>query len=178
MLQLPANQRQVLHGEIVFDEPPGQPSVVSLLDFLSFLMDRLVQVPGTRLRVGLNSLFLVVPVLGDIIPTAISVAILAIGLSSYHVPRIVAARMVLNALLDAALGWIPVFGDLFDLFFKADTRNVRLLQEYAGRGAEPPRSTWRHWVFVVGLLGFFALLLVLLVLGAISLIHWLANAIK
>jgi hypothetical protein len=49
------------------------------------------------------------------------------------VPRIVAARMMLNALLDISLGWIPLVGDVFDLYFKADTRNVRLLQQYARR---------------------------------------------
>ena len=57
-----------------------------------------------------------------------------------HVDGLVryAVEDTLNSLLDAGLGWIPVVGDLFDAFFKADTRNVRLLQAYAGRVASPP----------------------------------------
>jgi hypothetical protein len=80
--------------------------------------------------------------------------------------------MVLNSLLDASLGWIPVVGDLFDIYFKADTRNVRLLQQYAGRGDQRPPSTWRHWAFVLGLLGLVGLVLALLVLGVVTLVHW------
>jgi hypothetical protein len=140
---------------------------------VSFVMDRLVVIPGTKQRAGLNSVLMVVPVLGDVIPTLVSVAILTIGLSHYRVPRIIAIRMMLNSLLDASLGWIPVVGDLFDLYFKADTRNVRLLQEYAGQGQ--PRSTWRHWAFVIGLLGVFGFVLALLILGTITLVQFLLS---
>ncbi len=119
----------------------GGDDLIRLLDRVSFLMDRLVPIPGTRLRAGLNTLLLLLPVAGDALAGVVSVAILAAGLGNRRVPRVVAARMVLNALLDAGLGWVPVLGDLFDLFFKADTRNVRLLMEYAGRGDEPQPST-------------------------------------
>ena len=77
----------------------------------------------------------------------------------------------------SGLGWIPIIGDLFDLFFKADTRNVRLLQEYAGRRRQDARSTWRHWVFVIGLLIVFGLVLALIILGVISLIERLVHAL-
>jgi hypothetical protein len=135
-------------------------------------MDRLFEVPGTRMRFGLNTILLVVPVLGDIIPSLVSILILIAGLGHYPVPRIVAVRMVLNALLDAALGWIPILGTLFDFFFKADTRNVRLLQEYSGLGGGEPRPTWQHWVFVVGILLFAALMCLLLVIGMIAWVRW------
>ncbi len=155
-------------------EPPGP---AALLDLISFVMDRLVQVPGTRLRVGLNSLALLLPVFGDVITSLVSVGILVIGLTSYRVPRIVAVRMALNTLLDTSIGWIPVVGDLFDLFFKADTRNVRLLQEYLGRGERPPRPTWRHWAFVLGLLAAFVAVLALIILGLVALFHWIGQSL-
>jgi hypothetical protein len=165
-------------GEIVYHFPStGQPPLV-LLDKLSFVMDRLFLVPGTRLRIGLNSILLLVPVVGDIIPSLASVLILVIGLKNYRVPRIVAARMVLNTGLDAALGWIPIFGDLFNLFFKADTRNVRLLQEYAGRGELGPHAVLQHWVFVVGVLLFFALICVGLALGTFILVRSMNHTIN
>lgn len=159
----PIERPTVISVKPVPRRPEG--TVLDLLDWLSLVMDRLFEVPGTRLRFGLNSVLLLLPVLGDIIPTLISAAILAIGLSHYRVPRIVAARMVLNSLLDASLGWIPVFGDLFDLWFKADTRNVRLLMQYAGGNAEQPPSTWRHWLIVLGALAVLGLIVTLLVLG-------------
>src|SRR5208337_3548144 len=150
--------RQPALNEIAYHlTAPGQPPLV-LLDKLSFVMDRLFQIPGTRLRLGLNTILLVVAVLGDPIPNLVSVLILIVGLNHYRVPRIVAARMMLNTWLDAVLGWIPILGDLFDRFFKADTRNVRLLQEYAELGDGTPRTTWHHWVFVVGVLLFFGAL--------------------
>jgi hypothetical protein len=174
----PAGTRQPLHGEVVFHPPNARQAPIEVLDLVSFLMDRCVTLPGTHVKVGLNALLLLLPVIGDIIPALVSVGILAIGLQHYRVPRIVAVRMVLNSLLDISLGWIPVVGDLFDIYFKADTRNVRLLQEYAGQGDQKPRATWRHWAFVLGLLGLVGLMLVLLVLGAVSLAHWIFRTIR
>jgi uncharacterized protein DUF4112 len=171
----PADRAKVLWIRRLPHRPEGK-TVLDLLDGLSLLMDRLFQVPGTRLRFGLNSLLLMLPVLGDVIPTLISAAILAIGLSHHRVPRIVAVRMVFNTLLDAALGWIPVFGDLFDLWFKADTRNVRLLIEYAGRDVEQSPTTWRHWLILLGALAAVLLILTLVVLGSIYLVHLLIRA--
>src|SRR5258708_5154432 len=87
---------QPLLGEIVYHFPwTGQPPLV-LLDRLSFVMDRLFAIPGTRLRLGLNTILLLVPGLGDIIPSLAGVLILIVGLNHYRVPRIVAARMMLN----------------------------------------------------------------------------------
>lgn len=170
--------RAPLRGEILSAGAPDPHARALFLDWISFIMDRWFQVPGTRLRFGLNSILLLLPVLGDIIPTLISVAILLVGLRSYQVPRIVAARMVLNSLLDASLGWIPVLGDLFDLFFKADTRNVRLLQEYAGLSEHPPRATWRHWIFVVGVLLCFLIVLALVTWATIALGYWLVGLFR
>ncbi len=156
----------------VLPRGPVQPNVAEMLDLVSFVMDRLVQVPGTRLRVGLNTLLMLLPFVGDALASFVSVGILAIGLGNYRVPKIVAARMILNSTIDAAVGWIPVAGDLFDLFFKADTRNVRLLQEYMGQGDQTPRPAWRHWVFVLGLVGGFGLFLVLMGFAAVALLHY------
>jgi hypothetical protein len=154
------------------DSPSG--STLAMLDFISLVMDRWLPVPGTRWRVGLNSLLLLLPVVGDVFSSAVSFGILLVGLGNYRMPRIVAARMVLNTLLDTVLGWIPVVGDVFDFFFKADTRNVRLLQEYLGHAEQTATSLWRHWVFVLSLLGVLVLVLVLLVLGVVALMHWLS----
>lgn len=149
----PANG-EPLRGQVLFGPPPArqnQQPVLAMLDTLSFVMDRMFEIPGTKVRVGLNTLLLLLPVFGDGISSLVSAAILAIGLSTFRVPRIVAARMMMNSLIDSAVGWVPVVGDLFNLWFKADTRNVRLLMEYAGKGDTDQPATWRHWVFVIGM---------------------------
>jgi Domain of unknown function (DUF4112) len=153
-------------------------SPVAQLDRLSYVMERWFAVPGTRLRFGLNTILLLLPVVGDLVSSVVSVAILIVGLKNYRVPRIVAARMVANACLDSVLGWIPILGDLFDLFFKADTQNVRLLQEYAREGQNPPRALWRHWAFVIGVLILLTLVGVLIGIGFFALVRWMTRVFR
>jgi hypothetical protein len=166
----PVDRATVLSVKRLPRAPEG-PTLLDLLDRVSLVMDRAFEVPGTRLRFGLNTILMAVPLLGDLIPSLVGAAILAIGLSHYRVPHIVAARMVLNSLLDASLGWVPIVGPLFDLFFKADTRNVRLLMQYAGPNAEQAPATWRHWLFVLGVIGALVLFLALAVLGGFYLVR-------
>lgn len=179
MLELPAPDRQKpLQGEIVFDDEPSSKGPLALLELLSFLMDRAFEVPGTKVRFGLNSMLLLVPLAGDLIATLISVGILTLGLTLVRVPRIVAVRMMLNSLLDASISWIPVVGNAWDVWFKADTRNVRLLQQYAGWAGQEPPPTWRHWLFVGGLLLALLAALFLIGLGTVTLGMWLINALR
>jgi hypothetical protein len=170
--QLPT-PRRALRGEVVGDQPAGPPSAVDWLELLSFVMDRLFTVPGTDKRFGLNSLMLLFPVVGALLPALISFGIVAIGLSHRRVPRIVAVRMVLNVLLDAGISWIPFVGNVWDVWFKADSRNVRLLRECLGRPGEPPPPTWQHWLFVIGLLALLALFFLGLAVLVVLLVDWL-----
>jgi len=170
-----------LQGEVLFGPSPASPSpepMLALLDLVSFVMDRLIEVPGTKVRVGLNTLLLLLPIVGDAFSSAVSAAILTIGLSVFRVPKIIAVRMMTNALIDASIGWIPVLGDVFNLWFKADTRNVRLLMEYAGQTDQGPPSTWKHWLFVVGAALLFLLVLTLIGVGAWSLIALAVRALQ
>lgn len=169
--------RRVLQGEVVDTRPPTAPPLLQWLELASFVMDRLFVLPGTQKRIGLNSLMLLVPILGDLLPTLISFGILAVGLTHYRIPRIVAVRMVLYSLLDASLSWIPVLGNLWDAWFKADTRNVALLRAYAGGGDEPV-STWRHWLFVAGLLLLLAVIFVGLITVAVLVLDWLVRMVR
>jgi hypothetical protein len=170
-----------LQGEVLFGPAPAhsaQQPMLALLDLVSFVMDRLVEVPGTKVRVGLNTLLLLLPIVGDAFSSAVSAAILTIGLSIFRVPRIIAVRMMMNSLIDASIGWIPVLGDVFNLWFKADTRNVRLLMEYAGRTEREPPPTWKHWLFVIGMALLFLLILTLIGIGAWTLIVLTVRALQ
>ncbi len=170
-----------LQGEVLFGPSPTQQSaqpMLALLDLVSFIMDRMIEVPGTKVRIGLNTFLLVLPIVGDAFSSAISAAILTIGLSVFRVPRIIAARMMMNSLIDASIGWIPVLGDVFNLWFKADTRNVRLLIEYAGRPDQEPPSTWKHWLIVVGMVLLFLLIMTLIGMGVWSLIFFAVRSLQ
>lgn len=101
------------------------------LILLTRLMDTAVYVPLLRTRVGLDAALGLLPGVGDVISAAI-------GLYLVHEARTLGAsrwlqaRMLGNLLLDAAAGSVPLLGDLFDVFFKAHVRNLRLLQKHLG----------------------------------------------
>ena len=119
------------------------------------LMDEAVAVPGTRLRVGLDSLLGLLPGVGDLAGAAVSGYALLVA-ARLGAPPAVLLRMLLNIGVDTLVGAVPLLGDLFDLGWKANRRNLRLLEQYLER----PRETKRASVAVVGaVMALFALLL-------------------
>lgn len=98
---------------------------------LTRLLDSAVAVPGLRTRVGLDALLGLVPVVGDLVSGALGIY-LVMEARNLGASRWLQARMVGNLLLDTAVGAVPVAGDLFDVYFKAHTRNLRLLQKALG----------------------------------------------
>ena len=122
------------------------------MDFLARLMDSQFRVPGTNFRFGLDAVIGLIPGAGDLSTFAISSYMLVVmaknGASGY-----VLARMVVNVLIDAIFGMIPIIGDLFDIGFKANMRNMRLMHEYYQEGRHRG-SAWRVIVPVVIILFF------------------------
>jgi len=129
-----------------------------------WLLDNSIPVPGTGRRFGIDALIGLVPGIGDVVSGAIGLVVVWRG-SRMGLPRIVVARMLLNALLDVAVGAIPVAGDAFDLWFKANTRNLMLMRCHLER---PDESTRDDWVAV--------LLLVAAGLGVVVAVAWLVVA--
>jgi hypothetical protein len=95
------------------------------------LLDSAVGVPGTRIRFGLDALLGIVPGLGDVAGAAMSAYLVLLG-SRLGVSPAVLMRMVGNVAVDAAGGALPVLGDLFDVGWKANTRNLHLLERSIG----------------------------------------------
>ncbi|WP_219999921.1 DUF4112 domain-containing protein [Halomonas sp. LBP4] len=100
---------------------------------LARLMDSSVRLPG-GFRVGVDGLIGLVPGVGDLAAAGVSFYIVAQAAHA-GVPAKVLARMVLNVALDAVVGAIPVLGDVFDVAFKANLRNARLMDAYLDRSA-------------------------------------------
>ena len=106
-----------------------------MLSRVAWLMDRAWVIPGTRVSLGLDAILGLLPVGGDVLTGAVQAGLVLLAMRRYHVPPAVAARMAANVLLDVGVGAIPLVGDLFDVAFKANTRNLRLLEPYLHRKA-------------------------------------------
>jgi hypothetical protein len=98
---------------------------------LTRLMDEAVHVPVLGTRVGLDALLGIVPLVGDVVSAGIGLYTIAQA-RELGASRWLQARMIGNLLADAALGAIPLAGDLADVYFKAHRRNMKLLQEAIG----------------------------------------------
>ena len=103
------------------------------LNRLARLMDSQFRIPGTQIRFGLDGLIGLVPGIGDFISFLISSYILSIA-ANKGASGFVLGRMTVNVVIDALIGAIPFIGDIFDVGFKANQRNVRLLQQHFGEG--------------------------------------------
>ncbi|HRF08471.1 MAG TPA: DUF4112 domain-containing protein [Xanthobacteraceae bacterium] len=102
------------------------------LETLATLMDAALVIPGTNVRVGFDALIGLVPGIGDVASAAISCFII-VEARRLGAPRWLLARMAGNVAVDAVGGVIPLVGDLFDVAFRANLKNVRLLRRHLER---------------------------------------------
>src|SRR4051794_9441086 len=127
---------------------------------VGWLLDNSIPVPGTSVRLGIDQLIGLVPGIGDLIGGFLSLYII-IEAHRLGVPRSLLARMGWNVALDTLVGEVPILGDLFDIGFKANMRNLRLLDGYLERPGAVQRSS--RWVLALVVGG-----LLLLTAGAIA----------
>ena len=103
------------------------------LDLLAALLDSRWRIPGTSIRFGLDALLgLVVPVLGDMATGLVS-AYIVVRARNCGAGNGLVARMLGNVLLDTVGGSVPILGSIFDIYFKANNRNIRLLRRHLQR---------------------------------------------
>ncbi len=96
---------------------------------LAELLDEAIKIPVVNYRVGLDALLGLVPVIGDFSGFAISSYII-FKAHNMGVPREKVSRMVFNSLVDVLVGSIPLVGDIFDLFWKSNKRNLRIVERH------------------------------------------------
>jgi len=147
----------------------GQYQRLTALRKLAQLLDAALVVPGTRFRIGLDPIMGLIPGVGDLVSPLFTLGILW-SAHDLGVPKVVQARMVFNVAIDAVLGAVPLVGDLFDFVWKANVRNMALLERHA---AEHRRAEAADWIFVL------AMTLVVLMLAAIPFVvaTWLLSLI-
>jgi hypothetical protein len=102
------------------------------LDMLATVFDTALVVPGTNIRFGAEAVLRLIPGIGDIAASALSFYLLYEA-SRLGVPKLLLVRMAVNVILEGAVGVVPVAGDAFDIYFRANRRNVALLRKYFGR---------------------------------------------
>jgi hypothetical protein len=136
------------------------------------LMDQAFGVPGTRWRFGLDALFGLVPGLGDIVGGVIAVYALRVA-RQLGAPGVIQLHMLSNIAIDASVGTIPVIGDLFDFVFKAQTRNLALLDEWLQTPHATTKRSKRGIIMVpIAIVVVFATLTILGLWLLYILLHW------
>ena len=147
--------------------PTGDRALVALRKW-AVLLDSAFQVPGTSLRFGLDPIIGLLPGGGDLITGFFSVMIVLHGMR-LRIPKVIIARMVFNSAIDMLTGTVPVLGDLLDVAWKANVRNLALLEQHAQPGTRPSQS---DYVFVA----ICVCVLVLLAVIPLVLMIWLFSA--
>ena len=132
------------------------------LAYIAWLLDSSIPVPGTRFTVGLDALIGLFPFLGDLVGVVLSSYILSEA-SRLGAPKSVLMRMTANIAIEGVVGIVPFAGDVFDAAFKANQRNVKLLNQWFDR---PERTERSSRAFGIGLVA--AVVLGLAVLGVLS----------
>ncbi len=107
-------------------------------------LDSAFAVPGTRIRFGWDPIIGLIPWAGDALTAMLACAIV-VQAHRMRVPRVVQLRMLLNVGIDMLVGIVPLVGDVADVFWQANRRNMRLLEQHA---ALPVPASVGDWVFV------------------------------
>ncbi len=112
--------------------PPDARTRLVRLQRLTWLIDGVFRLPGTRFRFGLNGLAGLVPVGGDVILGAVSLYIIYEA-ARLGLPKHKLARMLANVAIEVAGGSVPILGDVFDMALKANLRNLAIIEGHVGR---------------------------------------------
>jgi hypothetical protein len=116
---------------------------VARIDALATLLDTAFVMPGSNIRFGLDALIGLLPGLGDLISTAFSLFIVREA-RALGAPRWLVARMLVNVAVDGVVGAVPLVGDAFDVAWRANRRNMALLQKHLAREPRAMRAAdWR-----------------------------------
>ncbi|MFZ4807095.1 MAG: DUF4112 domain-containing protein [Hyphomicrobiaceae bacterium] len=120
-------------------------AAVARLEALATVLDGLFVIPGTNVRIGVDAVLGLFPIVGDLLSQAIS-GYLIWEARRLGASRLVIWRMVANSAVDTVIGMVPVAGDAFDVVFRANKRNVALLRAHLEkkRAKQIIEGDWRR----------------------------------
>jgi hypothetical protein len=136
---------------------------------MATVLDDAVRVPGTNIRFGLDAVLGLLPGAGDAV-TGVMAAYAMVLAARLGAPPVIIARMAVNVLVDVATGTIPVLGDIFDVGWKSNRKNVQLLERYQAEPQQVKASSWAVLVIVL-------LVIVAAIVGVFMLAAWLLRQI-
>lgn len=139
------------------------------------LFDQAFQVPGTRWRFGIDALFGLVPGVGDLAGAVVAIYALHVA-RLLRAPASIQLHMLSNITVDAVVGTVPVIGDIFDFIFKAQTRNLALLEAWLASPHDTARRSRRGLLLLpLAILLVFATLTVLGAWILFKFVSWLTS---
>jgi len=148
---------------------PSEVEVERGLDMLAYYLDDLVRIPVVGWRFGLDAIIGLIPNVGDTITSFASFYILLAGVR-YGVPKITLLRMALNIAIDYLLGSIPIVGDAFDFFWKANDMNINLIRT---RATGKDKGTTGDYIFIFVLIALLVLLLIGSIIASGLILYWI-----
>jgi hypothetical protein len=144
--------------------------VLNRLRWLSNVLDDAYRVPGTNLRFGWDPIIGMIPWLGDVLTGFFSLVIL-LHAHRLRVPTVIKLRMLINVVIDVLIGIVPFLGDAFDIAWKANRKNMQLLDRHA---LTQTRAGIGDWLFVLGALLVFTAVAILPLFA----VWWLARSLS
>ncbi|MDX6807291.1 DUF4112 domain-containing protein [Terrihabitans rhizophilus] len=116
-------------GAIPGSKLSGKAERLARINRLSRIMDSAFAIPGTRIRLGADTLIGLAPGVGDLVTQAVS-AYIIYEAHRLGIPKHKLLRMGGNLLVDTVIGAVPLLGDIGDMFFRANNRNMRIIREH------------------------------------------------
>jgi len=140
---------------------------------LSHLLDNAIPIPGTPYRIGLDPILGLLPGGGDLLSTIFS-SYIVFRAAQIGLPRASLGQMVLNILVDTLSGSVPLLGDLVDATWKANVKNIRLLEEHLDVPQTQDKTDWWFLAFLLG--GLFLIMMVAITIS-VTIVRWLLGAL-
>ncbi len=142
---------------------------LAIIRKLRDVMDEAFTLPGTKLKIGLDPIIGLIPGIGDLTGAAIGGYVLHAA-NKLGVPTVVMARMLLNLVIDALIGIIPIVGDYLDVLYKANSKNVALVEQAVLNRETTARSSWWR---LAGVFAAFGAIVIGGFVGAVFLAKWI-----
>ena len=153
-----------MHRSVAFDRDRR----FAALRRAQHILDEAYRVPGTNIRFGWDALVGLIPWVGDV-TTALMACGIVVSAHQMRVPRVVQLRMILNVAIDLCIGIVPFVGDLADVFWKSNKKNLALIERHAAPDAKP---TPGDWIFVTS-----AVSAILLIAAApLIMVYWIVHS--